>query len=448
MRSGADVMKAILLGANRVGFGTMAMVALGCTSCRACHKDTCHVGIATQMTSMEEAREKGLTAFAPREFELAVDNLKRFFTSVGEHVRVLTKQLGATRTQDLVGRSDLLEQVSLTNRVDLSWMTQVQKMMHGQGTRIEFRSWEDESEVAASLSSSLAMAVGTSNTAVSASRGSQALRALPVSQTTDSGLLEAPRALGTRESGEQVRRRQPSNSRSVRKYPFVAGNGFAAYHTVGMLSIAEGGAQDGVGKSAYGGRIVVLKHRGMDGVWRGGSVGKGLAYGAQRGMFIVQGNADARAGIRLSGADIVIGGEVEGQVRDDLGYLGARANMKGFAFEYMTNGRALVMGDPGPWICSGMTGGTVYLRYNPEVGLTEDALRRRIAKGAKVTLRHLDAAGEADVVELLLAYHKELRRSGQTDAAERLVPILKRPAEYFYMVRPGADLTDQSIATE
>jgi len=448
MRSGADVMKAILLGANRVGFGTMAMVALGCTSCRGCHKDTCHVGIAKQMTSMEEAREKGLTAFAPREFELAVGNLKRFFTSVGEHVRVLTKQLGATRTQDLVGRSDLLAQVSLTDRVDLSWMTQVQKLTLGQGTRVEFRHWEDESEVAASISSTLAMAVGTGSTSMSTGHGSQAVRVLPAIHSADTGLLEAPRALGTRESGEQVRNRHQTNNRTVRKYPFVAGNGFAAYHTVGMLSIAEGGAQDGVGKSAYGGRIVVLKHRGTDGIWRGGSVGKGLAYGAQRGMFIIQGNADARAGIRLSGADIVIGGEVEGQVRDDLGYLGARANMKGFAFEYMTNGRALVMGDPGPWICSGMTGGTVYLRYNPEVGLTEDAIRRRIAKGAKVNLRHLDADGEADVVELLLAYHKELRRSGQLDAAEQLVPILKRPAEYFYMVRPGVDLTDQTIATE
>lgn len=448
MKSGADAMKAILLGANRVGFGTMAMVAIGCTSCRACHKDTCHVGIATQMTSTEEAQEKGLTAFAPREFDLAVDNLVRFFRSIGEHIRELTQQLGAVRTQDLVGRSDLLEQLYFNDRVDLSSLTRYEDSFIGQGTRIEYRSWAAEAEVAVAKAETLAMAVGTANTVSNGGTTSHHLRLASASHGSDTTLMEVPRALGTRESGEQVRNRVPGGAKSVYKHPFVAGNGFAAYHTVGMVSVAEGGAQDGVGKGAYGGRIVVLKSRTADGRWRGGSVGKGLAYGAQRGLFIIQGNADARAGIRLSGADIVIGGEVEGRVQDHLGYIGSRSNMKGFAFEYMTAGRALVLGDPGPWICSGMTGGSVYVRHDPSIGLTEDALRRRIAKGAKVTIRHLDSEGEADVVELLLAYHKELRRSGQLEEAERLLQMVKRPNEYFLMIRPGQDLTDQTIATE
>lgn len=450
MKSGADAMKAILLGANRVGFGTMAMVAIGCTSCRACHKDTCHVGIATQMTSMEEAKEKGLTAFTPREFELAVDYLTRFFSSIGEHIRTLTRQLGAIRTQDLVGRSDLLEQLQYHDRIDLSSLTRFETSFVGQGTCIEYRSWEEE--VATVKSEVLPMAVGTTNVATgsnsSAGSGSQNLRLAPGSYGSEPMLLEVPRALGTKESGEQVRNRMTGTAKTVYKYPFVAGNGFAAYHTVGMVSVAEGGAQDGVGKGAYGGRIVVLKQRGADGRWHGGSVGKGLAYGAQRGLFIIQGNADARAGIRLSGADIVIGGEVEQPVQDHLGYIGSRSNMKGFAFEYMTAGRALVMGDPGPWICSGMTGGSVYVRHDPSVGLTEEALRRRVAKGAKVAIRYLDAEGETDVVELLLAYHKELRRSGQLEEAERLLPMIKRPNEHFLMIRPGHDLTDQTIATE
>ncbi|MCL6517734.1 hypothetical protein, partial [Alicyclobacillus sp.] len=118
------------------------------------------------------------------------------------------------------------------------------------------------------------------------------------------------------------------------------------------------------------------------------------------------------------------------------------------AFEYMTAGRALVLGDPGPWICSGMTGGSVYLRHDPTVGLTEEALRRRIAKGAKVALSVLDPQGVTDVTELLLAYHRELRRSGQAEAAKRLLPLIAHPAEHFRMIRPGKDITDQSIATE
>ena len=66
-----------------------------------------------------------------------------------------------------------------------------------------------------------------------------------------------------------------------------------------------------------------------------------LRYGAQRGRFLVQGGGDARAAIRLSGAQVLFGGD-----------------LRGFAFEYMTGGTAVVLGDPGRWICSGMSGGS------------------------------------------------------------------------------------------
>ncbi|CAM3826902.1 glutamate synthase-related protein [Alicyclobacillus pomorum] len=449
MKSGMDVMKAILLGANRVGFGTMAMVAIGCTSCRACHKDTCHVGIATQMTSLEEAREKGLKQFIPQEFDLAVERLVRWFTAVGEHVRVLTAALGAKRTQDLVGRADLLEPFGRTSQVDLHWLTQ-RKDFTGLGTQIRYRHWEND-EGLELMDASVAVAAGTETSMTpvySHGTGQGGSFLSTVDSPSTPHIRSAPRVLGTWESGDRVRRRKGGDKPFEAVYPFPVGNGFAAYQVTGVHHVVYGGAQDGVGKGAYGGRTIVLKHRTPDGRWVGGSVGKGLAYGAQRGLFIVQGNADARAGIRLSGADVVIGGDLTGPIRDELGFIGARANIAGFAFEYMTAGRAVVLGDPGPWICSGMTGGSVYVKLNPALGFTESALRKRIAKGAKVTIKPLDAEGEADVIGLLSAYQKELRKSGQREAATQLAPLLARPAEFFVMIRPGKDLTDQSIATE
>ena len=115
----------------------------------------------------------------------------------------------------------------------------------------------------------------------------------------------------------------------------------------------------------------------------------------------MQGSADSRFCIRLSGADVVIGGEPDGPISDELGGLADRANIKGFAFEYMTAGRAVVLGDVGPWACAGQTGGRVYLRMNEEWGLDRDALERRLGKGAKVRSAELDAEGVADVQELL-----------------------------------------------
>ncbi|MBL2213723.1 hypothetical protein ELI87_29825, partial [Klebsiella pneumoniae] len=72
IRSVNDALKIMLLGANRIGFGTLSMIAIGCTTCRGCHLDTCHVGIATQIESEAQAKEHGLRRFVPRELESAV----------------------------------------------------------------------------------------------------------------------------------------------------------------------------------------------------------------------------------------------------------------------------------------------------------------------------------------------------------------------------------------
>ena len=86
MKHATDVMKMICLGANRVGFGTLSMVAIGCTICRACQKDTCHVGIATQIETEEEAKERGLKRFIPQEEERAVGQLVRLFERIGRTI--------------------------------------------------------------------------------------------------------------------------------------------------------------------------------------------------------------------------------------------------------------------------------------------------------------------------------------------------------------------------
>jgi glutamate synthase (NADPH) large chain len=162
----------------------------------------------------------------------------------------------------------------------------------------------------------------------------------------------------------------------------------------------------------------------------------------------VQGDADSRFCIRLSGADVVIAGEPREPLDDSQGCLADRANIKGFAFEYMTAGRAVVLGDPGPWLCAGQTGGRVYLRVNPEWNLDRAALRRRLGKGAKVAIEELDAEGEGDVRELLAHYADELRATGQDDEAGRVLALAARASEHFLMSVPESGQTDPSVSTE
>ena len=217
----------------------------------------------------------------------------------------------------------------------------------------------------------------------------------------------------------------------------AAGSGLAAFTLEGVRIRVFGGAQDGVGKCALGGEIQVLKAQNSEGTWIGGHVGKSFAYGAQRGLFLIQGNADARAGIRLSGADVVIGGEPAGPLDDRLGTLAARANCKGFAFEYMTGGRVVVLGDPGPWLCSGMTGGVVYVRQNPDWGLDAAAVRRRLSKAAKVSIVALEDSDVLNVVDLLgqlregAARERPDRDGGRPAAADR------RPDRALRLHQPG-----------
>ena len=193
----------------------------------------------------------------------------------------------------------------------------------------------------------------------------------------------------------------------------------------------------------------IFKSPGKNGKFYNGSVGKGFGYGAQHGLLVAQGDADARAGIRLSGADIIIGGQLKHPIPEkEQGNIAVNANIKGFAFEYMTNGRGLVLGDPGPWICAGMTGGVIYLRHQPQAGLTKEALQRRIANGAKVSIESLSEQGIQDIQELLGKYVSLLKEQGQIDEATSLQEMLQEPSDHFVQVVPVKEQADPSVSTE
>ncbi|KUP09630.1 glutamate synthase [Bacillus coahuilensis m2-6] len=436
IKSALDVIKVMLLGANRIGFGTLSMIAIGCTTCRGCHLDTCHVGIATQIESEAQAKEHGLRRFVPRQSDLAVQGLVNLFTAFGEELKELTSSLGVTRLQDIVGKSDLLVQTKGLEQVNLTKLLAVLDLP-------QFQSVKELNEAA----------LTTAATAAGAEYLDGHLHELFHSRTF-SRINSTQRVLGSRVSGRLVKGRlggTETTSKSIHLMygeGSVPGNGLGAYNSDGISILVHGGGQDGIGKTSFGGSIAVLKGQGSNGNYYNGSVGKGFGYGAQKGLLVAQGNADSRAGIRLSGADMIIGGLVTTPIPEkETGNIGTYSNIKGFAFEYMTNGRGLVLGDPGPWICAGMTGGVIYLRVQPEMGLTREALERRIAKGAKVTLGNLNKQGIADVTELLSTYHSLLASDHQEDAAY-VQNLLQHPEKHFLQVVPVKEQADPTISTE
>ncbi len=457
-RTGHDIVKLHCLGANRVGFGTLAMVSLGCTICRGCQLDTCHVGIATQIETVEQAQEHGLKKFTPQEIDLAAESCARFFSAMGEEVKEVVASLGYQRAQDLVGRYDLLEQISHHDRIDLAELiTPLEEFLdlepidlpvgdeivegRAEAGLVVARPIRMEAKEASSQIAALAPEVCSGRTVTS-----------EFPRATDAN----DRVLGTELSGAISRARifedgpEPSDE-VLASLSFnggsVAGQGFGAFNAYGVSVRVEGGAQDGVGKTMLGGVVSVLKGKGAKGRRLNGSVGKSFAYGAQRGRLFVQGSADSRFCIRLSGADVVLGGEPEADIDDGRGCIVDRANAKGFAFEYMTSGRAIVLGDIGPWACAGMTGGRVYVRQNA-FGLDREAIESRLGEGAKVELKALDADGLLDIDDLLSHYADELRATNQGQEADRIMDLAADAASNFLMVVPHKVQADPSISTE
>ncbi len=426
MRSGADVLKMILLGADRVGMGTVALMGVGCISCERCHLDRCPRGISTQLRTKEDAEKKGVKGFTPRQVEVESENLARLLKAIGEEIRHHLAALGYTRLRDVVGRTDLLKHVRLTDRIDLTGILRKPDDIVLPDDPMDGKIVRKPLNYLTKLMSDMVM--------------DRFDRGVLDVRYEEEGVRSTDRAVGTYLAGAMVRK-YPDQSRQQRAtlvlHDSVPGNGLCAFTIPNIDTLVEGGSQDGAAKGSFGGSTSVLKGLNILGRRVDGSTGKSLAYGAIGGLLIIQNMADSRACIRMSGADVVFGGRITHTV-SNVGNVAIDAHIKGFAFEYMTGGRAVVLGDPGPWMCAGMTGGVIYQCLYPEFGFNKKSLQRRLARGANVTIEAVSEEGLADIKELLGKYIEELLATSQDTEAAEVKKLLADAPSRFVMIVPKA----------
>lgn len=426
LRSGADALKMILLGADRVGMGTVALMGVGCISCQRCHLDTCPRGISTQIRTRKDADKRGVKGFSPVEVATETDNLVRLLTCIGEEMRFILAKMGVARIKDIVGRTDLLQQISHQQDVYLEEVLSPPCMCSTSGPLGAVRMVRKPLNYLTKLAADISMAEFKDEETKEV-------------RYTDRYVRSVDRAMGTYLAGAVVRQFGDTGERSfrVRLDSSVPGNGLCAFNIPGIEIVVDGGAQDGTAKSSFGGACGVFKGANLMGRRIDGSTGKSFAYGAIAGTLMVQNYADSRACIRMSGADAVFGARITEQVRDELGNLAARSHLKGFAFEYMTGGRVVVLSDPGPWICSGMTGGVIYQCLYPELGFTLDSVRFRLATGADVSLEQVSDQGLEDISYLLKIYISELKATFQEEEAREVQMILDSSKKRFITIVPA-----------
>ena len=310
LRSAKDVIIGTILGADRFGFGTLPLLALGCKMVRQCHENTCPVGIATQD---ENLRAK---------FPGAPEQVVQLFKFIANDVMAYLDKFGVSDIEDLLGRADLLG-LKISNS-DLS------KSLHK--ILMNFSIEEKHPGFIRHSEGRLSRRI-TSEVIRSVERGEKSFLQYPISNED--------RSIGARLSGEVTLRKLSSK---LAEHPTTislsgaAGQSFGAFIRDGINLKLTGNANDYVAKGMGGGSVTIIPQgRKMQGAYH--AAGNTILYGATGGQLFIAGTVGQRFGVRNSGAI----GVVEG--------------CSAHGAEYMTGGTLVILGNIGFNFAAGMTGG-------------------------------------------------------------------------------------------
>ena len=370
LKTGLDVVKAAILGAESFGFGTAPMVALGCKYLRICHLNNCATGVATQNNLLRSEYFVGLP-------EMVIN----FFRFVAEETRQLMAELGVRKLDELIGRVDLLElQSGVTerqSRLDLSpivsngglarnapqFCTELRNEPFDKGELAEDMLQTVLPAIESKSGGRFGFEVRNFNRSIGARLAGEIAR-----QHGNSGMADAPLEISLRGT---------------------AGQSFGVWNVAGLNLTLIGDANDYVGKGMAGGRIVIRPPDGVSYVVRDTAIiGNTCLYGATGGTLFAAGTAGERFAVRNSGATAIIEGTGD------------------HCCEYMTGGAVVVLGRTGVNFGAGMTGGFAYVldidrdfvdRYNHELidihRVTPESMEAYLHHLRALIMQHVEATG-------------------------------------------------------
>jgi glutamate synthase (NADPH/NADH) large chain len=323
MKTGRDVIIAALLGAEEFGFSTVALISLGCIMMRKCHLNTCPVGVATQ--------DEKLRKHFMGKYEYVVN----YFNFLAEDIREILAEMGYTKMDDIIGRADLLE---FKPRPD-HW-----KAKHLDMSKILYVPKGHDNSIRNTKKQ-----VHKIDNVLDRELITLATPALEFKEKVDivKNINNTDRTTGAMLAGEVAKRYGgvglPDNTINA-TFRGSAGQSFGAFLTKGMTFRLVGDANDYLGKGLSGGKIIVVPPK--DSILTPEEniiVGNTLMYGATSGEVYINGVAGERFCVRNSGAIAVIEGAGD------------------HCCEYMTGGRAVILGPVGRNFAAGMSGGLAYV---------------------------------------------------------------------------------------
>jgi Glutamate synthase domain 2 len=398
MKTGRDIVIAAILGAEEFNFGTAALIAAGCAMFRVCHLNTCPVGVATQR---DDLRAK---------FRGKPENVINYFNAVAEDVRQYLAKLGARTLNEIIGRTELLEQIDdpsnpKTKHLNLSGLLH-DPDPSGETDRYHTRERNERFGGEGSLDEVILqeardVILGESARLVARYK-----------------ITNVNRDVGTQLSGQIAYQRGneglPAGTIDL-TFNGSAGQSFGAFLVNGLRLTLIGEANDYVAKGINGGEIIIRPFKNVAYAWHENSiVGNTCLYGATGGHIFIAGRAGERFAVRNSGATAVVEG---------VGDHGC---------EYMTGGLVVILGETGRNFGAGMSGGIafVYDEKNEFEGRINPAM---------IGLERLNNQEEIDSLKKLVAVHAKLTTSPH---AKTLVDNWTTAVGKFWKVVPHPPTPD------
>ena len=348
LRTGRDIVMAAMMGAEEFGIGTAALIAMGCIMVRQCQSNTCPVGVCTQNDALRA------------KFTGTADKVVNLITFYAQEVREILASIGARSIDDVIGRADLLSQVSRGSaHLDDLDLNPLLITVDRAGSIVYDRS-KPRNVVPDTLDAEIVR-----DAARFLEDGEKMQLSYAVQNTH--------RTVGTRTSSHIVKRFGMRNALQPNhltvKLTGSAGQSLGAFAAPGLKIEVSGDANDYVGKGLSGGTIVVRPPMRSPLVAAENTIiGNTVLYGATDGYLFAAGRAGERFAVRNSGAKVVVEG---------CGSNGC---------EYMTGGVAVILGSIGANFGAGMTGGMAYI-YDPE-GVTETMINMETLVTCPVTVAH------------------------------------------------------------
>ena len=395
LRTGRDIIMAAMMGAEEFGIGTAALIAMGCIMVRQCQSNTCPVGVCTQK---EELRAK---------FTGNADKVVNLITFYAQEVREILASIGARSIDDIIGRADLLSQVSRgSDHLDDLDLNPLLITVDG-AEKIVYNRDRARNSVPDTLDAEIV---------ADADRFLNEREKMQLSYSVQN----THRTVGTRISSHIVRnfgmRNDLQTDHLTVKLTGSAGQSLGAFAAPGLKIEVSGDANDYVGKGLSGGTIVVRPAMASPLIAADNTIiGNTVLYGATEGYLFAAGRAGERFCVRNSGAKVVVEG---------CGSNGC---------EYMTGGVTVVLGSIGSNFGAGMTGGMAYL-YDPDQTALDMINAETLVTSAvevqhwqsqlhELVSRHAEETGSAKAKEILLHWENELGHFLQICPKEMLVHL-------------------------